>query len=49
MAIKKAKVFADDDEEFFMELSQEAAIMRYINRSFFCLVVLWHCYLFSFT
>lgn len=29
MAIKKAKVFADDDEEFFTELAQEAEIMRY--------------------
>jgi len=27
VAIKKAKVYADDDEEFFMELAQEAAIM----------------------
>jgi serine/threonine protein kinase len=27
VAIKKAKVFADDDEAFFSELSQEASIM----------------------
>ncbi len=29
VAIKKAKVFADEDEEFFTELAQEAEIMRY--------------------
>lgn len=43
VAIKKAKVFADDDEEFFMELSQEAAIMRCVHARNYTHTQLYAC------